>query len=168
MDSMAEAYAILFGLGRVTVSRPLTHDLFLTMANKLQLKLVRAEIWNLKNNTFYGRLIYTGGTFTAKKPLVLDARPSDALALAVRNKSPILIARKVIDETGLPIDFFLDLNIGSSRESTPGAEKNTPVENSRQETLLRELEQAVEAEEYERAAKIRDMLSDKNISDKDN
>jgi bifunctional DNase/RNase len=157
----AEAQAILFGLGGVSVFRPLTHDLFLAMVSKLQLKLVRAEVWDLKDNTFYGRLIYTGGTFTGEKPLILDARPSDAFALAVRSKSPIFVAKKVIDETGLPIDFFLDLSIGF-----PG--ENALAESSPQETLLRELEQAVEAEEYEQAAKIRDMLSgNKDISGED-
>jgi len=162
----AEAQAILFGLGGVTVSRPLTHDLFLALTRQLQLELLRAEVWDLKDNTFYGRLIYTGGDFSEKKPLVLDARPSDIFALAVRSKSPIFIAQKVIDETGLPMDFFLDLGAGFPAESAPKTGKTSPAaagaESSRQETLLRELEQAVEAEEYELAAKIRDILSGKD------
>jgi bifunctional DNase/RNase len=167
----AEAQSILFGLGGVTVSRPLTHDLFLAMTHKLQLELFRAEVWDLKDNTFYGRLIYRGENFPEKKPLVLDARPSDIFALAVRSKSPIFIAQKVIDETGLPMDFFLDLSTefptedapktGGTSPAAPGtpASATAETESSRQETLLRELEQAVEAEEYELAAKIRDMLS---------
>jgi bifunctional DNase/RNase len=166
----AEAQAILFGLGEVTVSRPLTHDLFLSLTRQLQLELLRAEVWDLKDNTFYGRLVYKGGDFSEKRPLVLDARPSDTFALAVRCKSPIFIAQKVIDETGLPMDFFLDLSAGFPSESDLGAEETSgaaagasaEAQSSRQETLLRELEQAVEAEEYELAAKIRDMLSGKD------
>jgi bifunctional DNase/RNase len=150
-----EAQAILFGLGNVTISRPLTHDLFLTLTRQLRLELLRVEVCDLKDNTFFGRLVYTGGEFSGENPLVLDVRPSDALALAVRSKSPILIAKKVIDETGLPADFFLDLSAAFSGE-----------ENGRRETLLQELEQAVEAEEYELAAKIRDILSGKDADNK--
>jgi bifunctional DNase/RNase len=162
-----EAQAILFGLGNVTVSRPLTHDLFQTLTRQMRLELLRVEVWDLKDNTFYGRLLYTGGDFSEEKPLVLDARPSDALALAVRGKRPIFIAEKVIDETALPSDFFLDLSAEFAGENAPETPSrgSSSAEKKRREALLRELEQAVEAEEYELAAKIRDILSDKDAGD---
>jgi bifunctional DNase/RNase len=157
-----EAQAILIGLGDVVIKRPLTHDLFLDLVRHAGFTLFRIEVYDLKNNTFYARLLFSGNAYSEKKPLVLDARPSDAFALSVRCKCPIFVSRKVVELAGVPLDLFID--DPENTEPEP-AEPAFPPEN--QETLggsekyrnlRRELNQAVAEEEYERAAEIRDML----------
>jgi bifunctional DNase/RNase len=157
-----EAQAILIGLGEVVIKRPLTHDLFLDLVRHSGFTLFRVEIYDLKNNTFHARLLLSGNAYSEKKPLVLDARPSDAFALSVRCKCPIFISRKVVELAGVPLDLFADdpenaaadvpepVFFPEIQEAARGSEKHR--------SLLRELNQAVAAEEYERAAEIRDML----------
>jgi bifunctional DNase/RNase len=105
------------------------------------------EIHELKNDTFYARLILTGKEFSDSTPLILDSRPSDALALAVRKRRPIFISSKVVNQTGVPLDYFLD-----------EAEKEVQSSLDRYQELLNQLNKAVAAEEYEKAAELRDML----------
>jgi bifunctional DNase/RNase len=161
-----EAQAILLGLNGTAVPRPFTHDLFLNLVKKNSLTLCRVEIHDLRDNTFYARLLLTGREFSEKAPLVLDSRPSDALALAVRCKCPIFISPKVTDQAALPLDFFLDAlgdieeisadtNMNKFRKTKPAR----PGFIARRETLRMELNQAVAAEEYERAAELRDVLA---------
>ena len=138
-----EAQSIMIGLDNLKVERPLTHDLFLNFAEQAGFSLFRAEVNSLKDKVFYARLYFTGPGYDRTSPLVIDARPSDALALAVRRrKCPVFVSREVMKKAGSPIDFVME-------------EK---AENFR--TLLQqELDKAVAAEEYERAAELRDRLN---------
>ncbi|GHV76392.1 hypothetical protein AGMMS49942_12130 [Spirochaetia bacterium] len=152
----SEAQAILLGMGDV-VSRPLTHDLLLDLIKKDGLALYRVELHDFRDSIFYSRILITGRAFSEKHPLTLDARPSDALALAVRDKCPVFIAKKVTDLAGLPVEFFLDTtgnNGENSADSILGRSKGIE-----REVLQLELDQAVADEEYERAAEIRDILA---------
>jgi len=148
-----EMQSILIGKEGVSLPRPLTHDLFLTMLDRVNLAIRKVEVHELKNNTFHARLIITGGEFTNEKPLIIDSRPSDAFALAVRKRYPIYIASTVIEQTGIPLDFFIDAFEKSSEEKA-GEDKSA----GKHQSLLEQLEQAVAEEEYERAAEIRDLL----------
>ncbi|MDR3122803.1 MAG: bifunctional nuclease family protein [Treponema sp.] len=161
-----EAQAILLGLDGMAVSRPLTHDLFLELVLRDSLALYRAEVYDLRDNVFYARILLTGREFSEKKPLILDSLPSDALALAVRSKCPVFISSKVTDQAGLPLEFFLDTMGGPGEiaaDTIPGkfagAEPELPGFIARRESLRLELDQAVAAEEYERAAELRDVLA---------
>jgi bifunctional DNase/RNase len=154
-----EVQSILIGSGKVKMKRPLTHDLFLSLLRQLGLSLNRAEVHSLKDNTFHARLVIFGGIFSEKKPLVLDARPSDAFALAVRRGCPLFVSSRVIELAGVPADFIVEGMNESSFASGHGAPK--PPSASRRDKhreLLEQLNEAVAAEEYERAAEIRDML----------
>ena len=144
-----EIQSILAGKEGISLPRPLTHDLFLNLLDSLNLVLDRMEIHEIKDNTFHARLVITGGVYSADKPLVLDSRPSDALGLAVRRKCPILIASEIVSETGISLELFINAfkQDGSAQEEKRGR-------------LIDRLNQAVEMEEYEQAAKIRDMLKD--------
>lgn len=162
----SEAQAILLGLNRVAVSRPLTHDLFLELVRKASLSLCRVEIHDLRNNIFYARILLAGGEFSEANPLVLDARPSDALALAVRSRRPVFLSPKVLDKAGLPLDFFLEAVGGADAVSADtitgkftNPEPELPGSVIRRESLRMELDRAVAAEEYERAAELRDVLA---------
>jgi bifunctional DNase/RNase len=153
-----EAQAILQGLGEVrsAVSRPLTHDLLLELVKKGGFALYRAEVHELRDGICYARLLLTGREFSGDHPLILDARPADAIALAVRGKCPVFIAQTVADQAGLPVEFFLD---AAGKGGPVSADTVMEGVIARREALLMELDQAVAAEEYERAAEIRDILA---------
>jgi len=139
-----ETQSILIAREGVSLSRPMTHDLFLNMLSHVNLSVKRVEIFDIKDDTFHARMIITGGEYSNDKPLVLDSRPSDALAIAIRKKCPILIAASVIEQTGIPLEEFL----GTLEEE----------ENHKYKSLFDQLDQAVAEEEYEQAAEIRDLI----------
>ncbi|MCU0581447.1 MAG: bifunctional nuclease family protein [Syntrophales bacterium] len=99
-----EASAIATELEKVKFSRPMTHDLLKDVLATLQVTLVRIEIQDLRNNTFFASIFLEkdGQVFT------VDARPSDAIALALRVGSPIFIEEKVIEKSR-NIDFEVNL-----------------------------------------------------------
>jgi bifunctional DNase/RNase len=90
----AEATGIALPLQNVTPPRPLTHDLFLTLFGRLKVSVTRAVITDLRDNTFFATVHLT----SAGAPLQLDARPSDAIALAIRAKAPIYAEDRVFDK----------------------------------------------------------------------
>jgi bifunctional DNase/RNase len=144
-----EAQAILIGYGNVNVPRPLTSDLLINIIRRAGLVLVRVEISEIRDNTFFARLLLRSaetGPYTAEAPLVIDARPSDALALAVRSKCPIYLAEEVIDEAGIPAESIVENDTDADEPEV------------RRKSLREELEAALAVEDYERAAEIRDIL----------
>ncbi len=150
-----ETHAILIGIGKVDVPRPLTHDLAKTLIETLGARIVRAEISSLHEGTFFARLILRQGG----QELRIDCRPSDALGIAVRGSCPIFIAESVIDEAGIAVSLvtegnaIVDSDVG--RDATEAGEE--PTDRDR---LQAELEKAIELEDYERAAVLRDRLRD--------
>jgi bifunctional DNase/RNase len=89
-----EANGIAIALQRVTPPRPLTHDLFLTVLGDLRASLKRIVVTDLRDDVFYAQLhLESGGT-----PLTIDARPSDAIALALRARVPILVEDRVFEK----------------------------------------------------------------------
>jgi bifunctional DNase/RNase len=149
-----EIQSILIGMEDISMPRPLTHDLFLSLLTSLGLTLDRVEIQELKGNTFHARLVISGGKYAVDKPLILDSRPSDALGLATRRKCPILVSPDIVKQTGIAVDLFMDM-LGDNKKS--GAANDNQEKRNR---LQRQLNEAVEKEEYEEAAKIRDMLNE--------
>jgi len=139
-----EMQAILIAKEGIKMPRPMTHDLFLDMLNHVNLSIKRVEIHELVNDTFHARLVITGGEYTNEKPLILDSRPSDALAVASQKRCPIYIAAPIIEQVGIAIDYFFD------------PLDDPPRDQSR--SLFEQLEQAVAEEEYEQAAEIRDLI----------
>ncbi|MCL2808593.1 MAG: bifunctional nuclease family protein [Treponema sp.] len=140
-----EMQSILVGKEGMSLSRPHTHDLFLNMLAHVNLSIKKVEVYELKDDVFHARLIITGGEYTKENPLVLDSRPSDAFAIAARKKCPIYMASSIIEQTGVPLTFFIEeLKEESSEEQY--------------RSLREQLEQAVAEEEYEQAAEIRDLL----------
>lgn len=88
-----EAASIATGRAKESFSRPMTHDLMLSVLEMLDAEVKRIEITDLADNTFYAKLIIENRGIEYE----IDSRPSDALALAVRVDAPLLIAQKVID-----------------------------------------------------------------------
>ena len=93
---LAEATGIAVPLQGVTPPRPLTHDLFLTLFGRLKVTLTRVVITDLRDDIYYAIVYLNAGG----PELQLDARPSDAIALAIRAKVPVLVEERVFDKAG--------------------------------------------------------------------
>jgi hypothetical protein len=94
-----EAAAIAMALQGVTAPRPLTHDLFVATLRVLGTPLRSVRITRLEEGVFYGELVLGEHGAT-----VVDARPSDAIALALRAGAPVLVAERVLAEAGVPVE----------------------------------------------------------------
>ncbi len=94
---MAEANAIALKITGIKPDRPQPHDLMVNMLTDLEVKVSRVVVSELRDDTFHARII---GTRDGKE-VVFDARPSDAIALAVRVDSPIYVVEEVLDQAGV-------------------------------------------------------------------
>jgi uncharacterized protein len=141
-----EAQSILIGLGNVPMPRPLSHDLFITMMEKLNATIERVDITELRDGTFYARIVLKQGL----KKIVIDSRPSDALGITARIHCALYIAEAIVEEAGIAINLIT--------EEEPSVEMPDPaeIEKSRLED---ELQRAVDDENYEEAARLRDKIN---------
>ncbi|MBD3749467.1 MAG: bifunctional nuclease family protein [Sphingobacteriales bacterium] len=156
-----EAQAIAIEIEKMTPSRPLTHDLFKSFAEAYHIHIQEVIIYNLVDGIFYSKLICNDG----KKNMEIDARTSDAIALAVRFQCPIYTYEFILGSAGIVIegnDFvFLD-NIEPVDETKPKASVNYTSFSI--EELQTKLHEALKEEAYEKAAKIRDEISKRKTS----
>ena len=89
-----EANAIALQLENVTTPRPMTHDLLRNLISEMNGRVTRVVISDLRDSTFFAQIrVISGG-----RTLELDARPSDAIALALRTEAPIFVAQEVLDQ----------------------------------------------------------------------
>ena len=89
-----EANSIAAGLERLQLPRPMTHDLFKNLLDQAGVKLLRVEVTDIRDNTYYAVLhIEVGGN-----PVAIDSRPSDAIAIAIRMEVPIMVRDAVIEK----------------------------------------------------------------------
>lgn len=92
---LLEATSIASVLQNVAFERPMTHDLFKNFLDKFRITLLKVEICDLKDNTFFARIFFSSGEATFD----MDARPSDAIAIALRSDAPIYVDDKVIEKS---------------------------------------------------------------------
>jgi len=163
-----EAQSILIGLGSVKMPRPLTHDLFISVLESLESSVNRVEITSLKDSTYYAKLILE----SEGSEIAVDARPSDCLALAVRVKCPIYIDEAVVDEAGISVKMVEEKNrelrqsempeaggsAATESETPSAAEVPTIGSDSEVSALKKLLDSAIEEENYEEAARLRDRI----------
>jgi uncharacterized protein len=160
-----EAQSILIGLGSVKMPRPLTHDLFITVLENLESSVNRVEITSLKEGTYFAKLILESGG----AEIAVDARPSDCLALAVRVKCPIYIDEAVVDEAGISVKMVEEKNRelkqgdailrAPEEPETAAVPEASPMPPDAEMAGLRKaLDAAIEEENYEEAAKLRDRI----------
>ena len=90
---LLEATAIASELESIKFSRPMTHDLFKNIMDMVDIKILKIEVCDLKDNTYYALIHFRH----AGKEMAVDARPSDALALSLRVQAPIFVDEKVIE-----------------------------------------------------------------------
>jgi len=119
-----EAESITMALQEVEVARPLTHDLVKNIFNELNARVLRVEVVALREDTFFGSIVVETNSHTIQ----IDARPSDALAVAVRTHVPILVAANVMDVAGIIPEE--DLQQPETPASTPkeGGKKEKEIE----------------------------------------
>ena len=91
---LLEATSIASVLQNIRFDRPMTHDLFKNLVTQLNLGISKVEVCDLQDNTFYARIHFEG----PETAFAMDARPSDAIALALRFEAPIYIDQKVLDK----------------------------------------------------------------------
>ena len=92
---LLEATSIASALQNIEYERPMTHDLLKNFADTLQISIVKVEVCDLKDNTFYARIYFV----SKDKSFDIDARPSDAIALALRFKAPIYVEDSVMQKS---------------------------------------------------------------------
>jgi bifunctional DNase/RNase len=96
---LLEATAIEKELKNITSPRPMTHDLLHSILNQVQVKVKEVKIVELKDQTYYATLFLK----LSKGVIEVDARPSDAIVLALKSKIPIFVSAKILDEQGIPL-----------------------------------------------------------------
>ena len=143
-----EAQAIAIAIEQIKPNRPLTHDLFKNALIELGVKLKEIIISELKDGIFYATLVCTKPDGQSVK---MDSRTSDALALAVRFECPIYVKAEILDEAGIQLE-----SPGPSPEE--GISPGPSLPKMSVEDLEKLLTEALENENYERAAEIRDEL----------
>jgi len=139
----------------VAPPRPLTHDTWKNMLNELGVALEKIVIHRLVNGVFYASL-YT--VDAAGKPHVFDSRPSDAVALAVRFECPIFATPEIMEHAGITDKEETKADAGTIEENDDFDEPEVSQEETKEELELL-LSEAVENEDYELAARLRDKLS---------
>jgi len=154
----AEAQAIAIPLEKMTPSRPLTHDLFKSFLDSFEIEINEVIIYNLVEGIFFAKIICMkdGGE------IEIDARSSDAVALALRCEVPIFTHDFILSSAGIIIDEE-DEDESSAEEteeiSIEPAETPDPEEAGSIAELKKQLKKALEKEDYEKASKIRDEIN---------
>ncbi|MFQ5583039.1 MAG: bifunctional nuclease domain-containing protein [Calditrichia bacterium] len=139
-----EAQSIALGLENIKPPRPITHDLTLSIIETFGGQIERIIVTELKNNTYYAIVQIR----RKMKVYEIDSRPSDAIALAVRNDIPIYVAEEVMERGAYSSDDLNEIEKGK-----------VDVGESRLDQLKKQLDEAVEKEDYERAARLRDEIN---------
>lgn len=148
-----EAQAIALEMEGIKPPRPLTHDLLKNLIDNLGGTVVEVIVNELRENTFYAKIVLDVSGLTNE----VDARPSDAIALAVRADAPIYVTEAVMEAASFIPTDELDSEIQKTFEEEQSSSEKLPKSKEAQIAALQEkLREAIEKEEYERAAKIRD------------
>ena len=159
---MFEAQAIAIEIEKIVPNRPMTHDLFKYFAEQFKFTVREIMISDLREGIFFAKIVCLDGV----REIVIDARPSDAIAIGIRFDVPIYTNESILSEAGITAsggdeeDEQEELVRSSSRPSSKSF--GDQLKNSSAEELQKMLEEALGNEEYERAARIRDEISKRN------
>ena len=156
----SEAQAIALQLERFTPPRPLTHDLFFQFSKAFGIEIIEVNIVKLEEGIFFSELL----CFDGEKEIVIEARTSDAIALALRFRCPTFTTENIIEEAGVTVDELNDEKNLSNRDEVD-------IENGFANKTVNELNEllldAINNEAYEKASKIRDEINQRNLSGND-
>ncbi|MCF8226643.1 MAG: DUF151 domain-containing protein [Bacteroidales bacterium] len=160
-----EAQAIAIELEGLNPPRPLTHDLFRKFAEIYGIKLIEVNIHKLEEGVFFANVLFDNGD----KQISLDARTSDAIALALRFKCPIYTTSEIIEKAGIVLDFDKEKGLteeppagstGKTKKERPSSSgtRKKQLDDKSIEELNGMLEKAITDEDYELASEIRDEI----------
>ncbi|HEY6163146.1 MAG TPA: bifunctional nuclease family protein [Bacteroidia bacterium] len=158
-----EAQAIAIELEKMTPSRPLTHDLFKTFAETFRITVNEVIIYNLVEGIFFAKLICNDGS----KDVEIDARTSDAIALAVRFACPIYTYEFILSSAGIILEDEAAGTTGveeAEEKDLVGVTGSSDFAKKSTEELKEMLDKALSNEQYEEASKIRDELNKRKKS----
>ncbi len=161
---MFEAQAIAIEIEKINSARPMTHDLFKSFAKAFHYNIHEIIISELREGVFYAKIICSANN--SYERIEIDARPSDAIAIGLRFDVPIYTYEDVLSEAGITISDIeddeedIEISTASTPERSSAKRLTTPegLASMTVEQLESELQRAIEAEDYEKAAKIRDEL----------
>lgn len=152
-----EAQSIAIQIEGLTPPRPLTHDLFLNFSKSFSIEILEVQIYKLEEGVFFSKLHCDNG----KKEVYIDARTSDAIALALRFKCPIYTTEDIIEKAGIILEFDgTDDEVEKTTTSIERKENSDSTLFSKMSLseLKSLLDEAVNNEDYEKASKIRDEI----------
>lgn len=161
---MFEAQAIAIEIEKIIPNRPMTHDLFKSFANSFHFHVDEIVISDLKEGVFFAKIVCTDGL----KKSEIDARPSDAIAVGLRFDAPIFTFENILAEAGIVLtdeeeeekaEAKTEKKVKVKKESS---KKGDDFKSYSVDKLNELLKDAIEKEDYERAAKIRDELGKRN------
>ncbi|AMM51991.1 hypothetical protein TH61_13485 [Rufibacter sp. DG15C] len=168
---MFEAQSIAIQIEKINPTRPLTHDLFKTFALQMDVSVQEIMISDLKEGVFFSKIVCHAG----EKEFELDARPSDAIAIGLRFGVPIYTVESVLSEAGIILSDLDEeededeetdeIQTSASKESSASASSSSSKAKLTEvsvDELNKMLNEALEKEDYEKAAKIRDELNKRN------
>lgn len=158
---MFEAQAIAIQIEKIRPNRPMTHDLFKSFAHDFDYTIKEIIISDLKEGVFFAKIVCE----SQEKIVEIDARPSDAIAIGLRFEAPIFTYETILTEAG--IEFSGDDESDLDEMKPEFLEKSEPskkgsLQDNSVEKLNEMLKKAIEMEDYEQAAKIRDELGKRN------
>lgn len=145
-----EAQAIAIELEKMVPTRPLTHDLFKSFATSFGIKVKEVVIYNLQEGIFFAKIVCEKNGQVSD----IDARTSDAIALAVRFDCPIYTFESILSSAGILSDEFLDEDDMNEEESDESEFGKMSIEE-----LEAAIQEAIEHEDYERASMLRDEIN---------
>jgi len=149
-----EAQAIALELEKIQPPRPMTHDLLRDTFEAVDVEVSEVVIDELREGTFFAKIRYRHNGEEQQ----LDSRPSDAVALAVRVDAPIFVAPAVLDEAGIVAEDESDISSLAEQAEEPSGTEEEEMGGTELEKMQKKLEKAVEEEDYERAAELRDEI----------
>lgn len=153
-----EAQSIALEMEGIKPPRPLTHDLMKNIIDTFGVSLQDVFINELRDGTFYAKITIEGVSDSQE----VDSRPSDAIALAVRYGVPIFVSDEVLKEAGIAAEAEEEEQGDSPKADQPVAMKKHATKLEQLQTSLKE---AIEKEEYEKAAKLRDDIRKLTMGD---
>lgn len=160
---MFEAQAIAIEIEKIMPNRPMTHDLFKSFAHEFNYTIKEIIISDLKEGVFFAKIVCE----SQDKIVEVDARPSDAIAIGLRFKAPIFTYETILAEAGIEFSGEEEEELGEIRTEIMGEKKKKEkkpesLKDHSIEKLNELLKSAIDNEDYERAAKIRDELGRRN------